>query len=477
MADSAAASRFSCAIRCMMPERSPPAVQPLKRSLGVAGVLFLTLSVTTPASSLFVIVPGMLQVAGTGAVWATLLAALVCLMTALIYAELSSAWPVAGGEYVAVAQTLGPGAGFVMLGVNAFSNMLFPPVAALGIAAILSGVLPGLPEVPVAIAVLAGATLVAVLDIRTNALVTGAFLVVELVAIGVVVALGFAHPVLGFGAMLVHPVMPAGDALVPASAGAIGVAASIALFAFNGYGMAVYFAEEMHDAARRVGPTVMIAVAVTIVSIALPVVALLGGAPDLATVLRADDPFGMLVTTLGGKALGQAVALGIVVSIVNAIIASILACARFFYSSARDRCWGNPFDRWLAAIHPRFGSPWVGTLLIGGFMVTACSVPLRLLLVVSGAGLVAIYGGMALAAIAGRRSGQLRDAPYRMPLYPLAPLLTLGALGYIAVTSWLDPGEGRTGVVVTGVQMLASLAYYRLVLKPRGWKVCAQTNE
>ena len=34
---------------------------PLARSLGVLGVLFLTLSVTTPASSVFVIVPGMLQ--------------------------------------------------------------------------------------------------------------------------------------------------------------------------------------------------------------------------------------------------------------------------------------------------------------------------------------------------------------------------------------------------------------------------------
>ena len=452
-------------------------VQPLTRSLGIAGVLFLTLSVTTPASSAFVIVPGMLQVAGTGAVWATLLAGLVCVTTALIYAELSSAWPVAGGEYVAVAHTLGPGAGFVMLGVNAFGNMLFPPVAALGIAAILAHVLPGLPEVPVAIAVLGGATLVAVLDIRTNALVTGAFLLVELLALGVVVALGFAHPVLGVGEMLAQPMMPLRDALVPADLASVGVAASIALFAFNGYGVAVYFAEEMQDAARRLGPTVMIAVAVTIVSIALPTVAVLAGAPDLRALLVANDPFGMLVAQLGGAGLGTSVAVGIVIAIVNAIIAGILSTARFFYSSARDRCWGNPLDRWLGAIHPRFGSPWIGTLVIGAAMVAACFVSLRLLLVVSGAGLVAIYGGMALAAIAGRRSGRSAHAPYRMPLYPLAPLLTLAALGYIAVTSWLDPGEGRTGLIVTGVQMLAAAVYYRTVLRPRGWAVCGQTNE
>ena len=56
----------------------PSAPVPLARSLGVTGVLLLTLSVATPASSVFVIVPGMLQVAGTGAIWAMILAGIVC---------------------------------------------------------------------------------------------------------------------------------------------------------------------------------------------------------------------------------------------------------------------------------------------------------------------------------------------------------------------------------------------------------------
>ena len=56
----------------------------LVRSLGVVGVLLLTLSVTTPASSVFVIVPGMLQEAGTGAIWALAIAAVVCVATAYI---------------------------------------------------------------------------------------------------------------------------------------------------------------------------------------------------------------------------------------------------------------------------------------------------------------------------------------------------------------------------------------------------------
>ncbi|MDB5721931.1 MAG: hypothetical protein JWP15_2549, partial [Alphaproteobacteria bacterium] len=117
--------------------------RPLARVLGLPGVLFLTLSVTTPASSVFVIVPGMVQAAGTGALLALLVAILICVATGLVYAELASAWPVAGGEYVFVAHTLGPAAGFAMLGVNLFNTLLFPPVVALGIASVASSFLPG----------------------------------------------------------------------------------------------------------------------------------------------------------------------------------------------------------------------------------------------------------------------------------------------------------------------------------------------
>jgi len=450
----------------------PPAPQPLVRCLGVAGVLFLTLSVTTPASSVFVIVPGMLQTAGSGAIWATLIAALICVTTAFIYAELSSAWPVAGGEYVMVARTLGPLTGFVMLGVNAFSNLLFPPVAALGVSAVLGAVIPGLPEVPVAIAVLAASTLVALLNIRLNAIVTGLFLLVELIALGVVIWLGFAHQVHPIADMLLHPAMPGEPAMVPASAASIGVATSIAIFAFNGYGVAVYFGEEMHEAPRQIAKAVLAAVALAILFVGLPVVAVLAGFPDLHRLVTADDPFGMLVGAFAPGWVADAVSFGIVIAIVNAIIASILSCARFFYSSARDRCWGRPLDHWLALIHPRFGSPWIGTLLVGGFMIAACFLPLTFLLVINGAGLVVIYAGMALAAIVGRRTGQSAHAPYQMPLYPIAPIVTLAALAYVIWTSWLDVGEGRTGLIVTAGQVLLSVAYYRFVLRRRGdWEV------
>ena len=459
----------------MLDDQLRPAAPPsLVRGLGTWGVLFLTLSVATPASSVFVIVPGMLQVAGTGTLWAMIIAGLVCVATAFVYAELSSAWPVSGGEYVAVARTLGPLAGFVMLGVNVFNNLFFPPVAALGIASVLSAVVPGLPPVPIAVGVVAASTLISLLRIRVNAWITGLFLIGELLALLTVTALGFTRierPLLDF---LGHPIMPAGTALVPATPAAIGLATSIAIFALNGYGVAVYFGEEMLDAPRRIARAILAALALTLLCEVLPTLAVLAGAPDLRALLTADDPFGLLTRLRGGGPLAGAVAVGVVIAIVNAVIACILACARFFYSTARDGAWGRPVDRWMSAVHPRLGSPWIGTLLVGGVGVACCFLPLTLLLVLSGTGLVAIYAGIALAAIAGRRSGATAHAPYRMPLYPAAPVLTLVALAYVVWTSWQDVAEGRPGLLMTAAQIALSAGWYWFVVRRRGeWVVRA----
>jgi len=458
--------------RALMHDVIPPPPQRLIRSLGLFGVLFLTLSVTTPASSVFVIVPGMLQTAGTGVIWAILIAAVICVATAYVYAELSSAWPVAGGEYVMVAHTLGPMAGFVMLGVNVFNNLLFPPVAALGVSAVLAAVIHGLPQVPTAIAVLALATAVSLLNIRVNAWVTGFFLLIEVAALAAVTWVGFGAGTRPLGEMLTHPSMPVAGALVPASATSIGVATTIAIFALNGYGVAVYFGEEMHEAPRLIAKAILAALLLTLLFEAAPIVAALAGAPDLKALLTVDDPFGLLVRLRGGDVLAKWVSLGVVVAILNAVIAAILATARFFYGTARDRSWGRPLDAWMAAIHPRFGSPWLGTLLVGGTGIACCFLPLTFLLVLSGAGLIVIYAGIALAAIVGRRSGATAHAGFRMPLYPLWPLMTLAALVYVSWASWLDPDEGRPALIATVAQILLSVLYYQLVLKRRGaWTV------
>jgi amino acid transporter len=117
-----------------MDQRVTPRPAPLKRSMRVIGVLLLTLSAVTPASSVFVGVPTVISEAGTGTLVSMLIGALLAVPITCVYAELSSAFPIAGGEYALVGRTLGPAPGFAILGLTVAVNMLAPAVLALGVA-------------------------------------------------------------------------------------------------------------------------------------------------------------------------------------------------------------------------------------------------------------------------------------------------------------------------------------------------------
>ena len=120
----------------------------LQRSMKVLGTLLITLSTSSPASSVFTVVPGLLLVCGSGAFLSMALAALVGLFMAFVYAELSSAYPLAGGEYAIAARVLGPLPGFIVLGVYLVVSLLIPAVMALAIATYLGVLSPTLPTIP-----------------------------------------------------------------------------------------------------------------------------------------------------------------------------------------------------------------------------------------------------------------------------------------------------------------------------------------
>ena len=457
-----------------LPHKLPlPELSVLPRCLGLLGVLFLTLSAASPASSLFIIVPGMLQSAGSGTLWAFLLASVVCVATAYVYAELSAAFPLTGGEYVMVGRTLGPCAGFVILVVNLISNVIFLPVVGLGVSAVLGTVVPGLPAVPVAIAVVVGSTLCAALNIRVNALVTGIFLGIEVIALLILVVLGLLHPVQPILPMLAHPTMEAHGALIATSLPAIGLATTVAIFALNGYGMAVYFGEEMHEPERRIAGVILLSFVLTFLLEVAPIVTVLLGAPDLPRLFAADDPFGMFIVAYGGSWLARVVAVGVAVAIVNAAIVTILAAARFFWCTARHRTWGVHWDALIGHVHPRLRSPLVATVGMGLLGTAGCFVSLSFLLILSGGGLIVTYAAIAVAAIAGRRGGATAHGPYRMPLFPAAPVVTLIALVGVLYANWQDVEQGRPALIATAAQMLFAVGYYWLVLRPRGWEAHA----
>jgi amino acid transporter len=439
------------------------------RSMKMFGCLLITLSSVTPASSIFIVVPGVVAQAGTGALLSFVAAAFVSLLTAYVYAELASAFPLTGGEYAIVGRTLGPFFGFIILGVNLVVLLLNISVVALGLGSYINLVFPGTSVVMDGLLCVVFTTLCAILNVRTNALITGAFLMLELLALVVVTVLGFLYPARSWSGMVTHPVyLDAAGHLAPASFGVIGLATSVAIFAFYGYGNAVYLGEETHDAPRHVARAVLWALVISVVSQALPLAAALHGAPDLATMFGSENMFVEFVHTRGGPALGNVINLSVALAIVNADIAVVVLVSRMLFSSGRDRVWAAPINRALMLVHPRFDSPWAATLVTGALACLLCFVDLNLLLVITGTTIVAVYASLCVAVIVGRQTGSTSHAFYRMPFYPWPPVLALIVLAYVVYTNLLDPKVGQPSLIATIVVIAVSAAYYKFVLRRRG---------
>jgi len=433
-----------------------------------AGALLITVSGVTPAASVFIMGQEVIHQAGTGALVCFVVAGLLGVTTAFVYAELSSAFPLTGGEYSMIGQAMGPVWGFMALGLNLFGGALGQAVTALGLADYLSVVFPGLPAVPIALAVTAATTFVTLLNVRLNARITGVFLLVELAALGAMTWLGLQHVHRGLAEMIVHPRMLTGGALTPTPWSVVGLATAGAIYAYNVYGGAVFFGEEMYEARTKLAWVIFASLAIALVAELVPIGAVLAGAGDLKGLLAAPAPLPAFLLGAGGALALKAVSVGVALAIVNAMIAIGLINARQLYCSGRDGAWPGPLNRWMAAVHPKFHSPWMATLAMGAATAAACLLPLELLIVTTGAGLVAVYAGVSIAVIAGRLNRTTGAGHYRMPLYPLWPVASLVALTGVVIADLADPAIGRPSLMANGVVMLLSAGYYLLYLRRRG---------
>ncbi|WP_084265136.1 APC family permease [Actinomadura macra] len=465
------------------PEVRPPvaADRPLAlhRGLRTVGALLIVLSAVTPASSVFIIAPGVISQAGTGAFLSFAAAGVVGIFMAFVYAELSSAYPLTGGEYAIVGRTLGRLPGFVVLGLILITQLLILAVIALGVGTYLSVLIDGLNGPVVAAVTVAAATVIAIFDIKVNAVVTGIFLAIEMIALVVLSALGFLHVERPFTDLITNPVVAGeGSGVTAASAGLIAAATAVAIFSYNGYGSAVYFGEETHNAQKAIARTILWALGITVAAELIPITAVLLGSPDLDTLLHSENMLEYFITERGGDTLNTVISLAIALAILNAVIAIMLLTARLIFSSGRDGTWSPKIDGALTALHPRFGTPWIATILTGVLSAGACFLDEKFLLVVTGTSLVVVYGALCLAVIAGRRNGSTAHAGYRMPFFPVAPVAALAALVYVIYQNAKDTEVGRPSLYVTLAVIVVSTAYFALVLRRRGgWHLKGAADE
>ncbi len=445
--------------------------QELHRGLGVVGNIAITLSAVTPAASVFIIIPFIILTAGTGAVLALVFAAVIGVLMAFCWGELAAAFPVAGGDYALVWHAfkgrwarLGGPLSFATFALMLSSVAFIPAVIALGMAQYVGVVVSIDPRVAGAVVCLAAAA-IGILRIKTNAIVTGIFLLIELLALLVLVVLGvvnFHGDRLGqlFGGWVVGN---ANGGLDPLALGIVLTATASGVFAYNGYSNAVNFAEETKGSSRGIAVAILWALVVTVAAELIPTVAVILGAPDLAKVTTDPAPMTYFLLATSNGTVNTIVSLGIALAIFNAVLAIILEFGRILYSSARDRAWPGVVNSWLASVHPSYRSPWVATALVGVVgAILSMTVDLGTLITLTGASLVADYALISVAALVGRHTGATASSPYRMPFWPLPPILALIALVYVTTQ------QTTTALIVTGGTILVGLVYWAIVILPQG---------
>ncbi len=435
--------------------------QELKRDLKLWENVSLVVSAVTPATGAFIIAPVLFGLNGTGAPLTFVIAAILGISLAFCWAELGSAYPIAGGDYTFVSRILGRGAGFVSLVLSGpVQAVLIPAVVALGMAEYLRVVIDIDANVLGAIILLSG-MVIAIFGVRLNALAVAALLVIELLAVVLVSVLGFVKANRSVSVLFSPEVIGDGGTR-PLTFGALIAGIAVASFAYNGFQGALLYSEETVGERKNVARAVFIALGVAIACEVLPVAAALLGAPSVPDLVASANPWQYFLTAIGGDTFNTIISLGIAVAVLNAVIALMPFFARILYSSGRDMAWPRPVSRSLAKVHPKYGTPVVATIAVGvaGALIILVT-DVETLTTWVGAVLAIEFILVALSAIVGRVRQPNQDRPYRMPLWPIAPVVAI--VMSIGVLTQQEPSD----LAVAGGLVLIAVLYYVFYLRPR----------
>lgn len=427
--------------------------------MGPVGTLFITVSVLSPSIAVFVVGSDVIRQVGTGVVPCFAAAALFGVAMSCVYGELGSAFPGSGGEYTILGRVLGPNWAKGVLALNLMGFSISLALSGFGVATYLSAVVPGLPARPLAALLVLVVAGIAVLHIQVGAVITGGFLLIELLALAVLTVLGVQHLHQPLSALM-HPlVAQASGGLATPSLAALGAATAAGIYAFNGYGAAIFFGEDMRDPRRTMAPIVLLALAAGVIMVMPPIAAVVLGASDLRGLSAAPAPISAFIEQAGGRNLARLMSLGVALAVFNTMIAIALMAGRQLYATGRDGLWPGPVSKALAAIHARWGSPWAATLAMGGFGLLSCLLDPHVLVLILGNSNVVTYSGLCLAALHGRRTGVSGDTAWRMPAFPVPPIVGLLFLLAVAIFDLFDPA-GRVGLFVTALTVGVSLLVF-----------------
>lgn len=374
------------------------------------------------------------------AVW--IAGGLITLIGALCYAELSAAHPHAGGEYHFLSRAYGKPVA-MLFGWARGSVIQTGAIA--GVAFVLGDYAAQLvPLGPYGPALYAAISIIIFTGINVVGTIQSKSLQIAMTAIEV----GAIAAIILFGLLgSAEPPPPA--AAIPPGSAALGMAMIFVLLTYGGWNEAAYLTGELKDAPRNIAKVLMLGTFILIALYVLANVALLSilGLEGL----RASEAVAAdMMRRVAGPAGATIVSVAIVVAAISTLNATIFTGARVYYAMARDMTLLPSVGEW----NERGKTP------ANGLMLQAV---VALVLVAIGAitrdGFKAmveytapVFWGFLLLVGIGLIVLRIREPdrvlPYKVPLYPLTPILFCVTCGYMLHAS----------IAYTGVASLVGLA-------------------
>lgn len=444
----------------------------LKRTLNLWDLIMIVIG-TVIGSGIF-IVPAVVLRQTEGSVGLALIvwfvAGLLSLLGALTFGELGAMRPASGGIYVYIREAFGPLPAF-LYGWTLFFVIASGSVATLAVAfsSYLNQLVPLSHFTSRAIAIVMILVVMAI-NIRgtrqsanvqnwTTLTKTGAILLMSAV-------------LLLFGTSF----SATPQALWPANFSSnifsgLGLAMIAVLWAYEGWQYLTFSAGEALEPQRTFPRGLAIGAAALIIIYMLANLAYLQ-ALGIERAAQSERVAAEAVSVVLGPAAGKLIALAILVSMFSAANGITLTASRVFYAMSRD---GLFFQR-LAEIHPRYGTPTLAIVwsLIIALLFTATGTFEQLLTYVVFAGWI-FYALGALSIFVYRRKHPEAARPFRVPGYPLTPILfVLSAAAIVVNTVISQPQRAAAGiaVVLTG----APAFYLWKAYRERAPKIAPETQ-
>ncbi|MEU8589417.1 amino acid permease [Streptomyces sp. NPDC048664] len=405
----------------------------LKRHMGLFQLVCFGVGAIV-GTGIFVGLSDSVSQAGPAVVVSFILAALTCVFTAFAFAELGGAMPVSGSSYSFAYAGLGEGTAFlvgwcllleygvsvsaVAVGWSQYVNELLHSVVGHQLPAVLSagpsdGGVINLP----ALIVIALACVLLVRGVRESARATAAMAVLKLAVLVVFCAIGFT----AFKHGNLTPFAPAGI-------GGVGAGTTAAFFSYIGFDAITTAGEEAKNPRRNIPIAILVCIGlVTLLycAVALAAIGAIGG-PGVG---GRPAALSYVVNQVTGSSVGGGViAFGAVVAIASVVLAVMYGQTRILMSMARDGLVPRVFER----VSPKTSTPVAGTLIVAGvFAVPAAFASLDSVVNLCTIGTLAIMAVVNVAVIALRRREPGLTRTFRVPLYPVVPLLGIGFCLYL----------------------------------------------